>query len=105
MPRVRPRELKAVVKLLDSPAESVEQLAADVIVAIDELRAERTDYVTVVRHSVDPPFFMVYGPYITAKAAEKDIGNNVIASRPGVRYMVLPLTTEVEEGVEVDALF
>lgn len=98
MPRVRPTEHKAVVNLLMSPADSVEDLAAEVIIAIDELRSKRTDYVTVVQHH--PTFHMVYGPYITRNAAEKDIGNSVIAAQEGVKYMILPLTTEIDEGIE-----
>jgi hypothetical protein len=86
--------------LLDQPAESVEQLAADVIVAVDELRAKRTDYVLVVR---DPGVgLFVYGPYITKNAAIKDIGNHVTAASAGVMGVVVPLLTNVEEGLEVD---
>ena len=98
MPRVRPTEHRAVVKLLNEPADSVEQLAADVILAIDELRTKRTDYVTVVKHA--PRFVMVYGPYISIAAAKKDIGNSVIANREGTEYMILPLYTLIDEGIE-----
>jgi hypothetical protein len=99
MSRVRPTEHKAVLALLDAPAESVEQLACDVIVALDEQRAKRTDFVTVVQHA--PGCVVVYGPYVTRNAAEKDIGRSVIADRVGVRYMVLPLSTNVDEGLEL----
>jgi hypothetical protein len=97
VPRIRPTEHKAVVKLLDSPAESVEELATDVIMAIDELRAKRQDYVVVAE--LGPSFVMVFGPYTTRNAAEKDVGKNIIASKPGCRYMVLPLSTEIDEGI------
>lgn len=100
MPRVRPTEVRAVAALLDSPAESVEQLATDVIAAIDELRAKRTDYVIVVQHSGWAPFFAAYGPYLTKTAAQKDVGKSVIASTVGERYVILPLNSNIEEGVE-----
>ena len=99
MPRIRPTEHKAIVKLLDSPADSVEELATDVIIAIDELRAKRQDFVVIAE--AGPSFVMVYGPYTTRNAAEKDIGKSVIAHKPGLRYMVVPLNTNVDEGVEV----
>ena len=100
MPRVRPTEHKAVVKLLNEPAESVENLAAEVIIAIDELRAKRTDYVVLV---YDPGVCThVHGPYVTKNAALKDIGNNVYAASEGAWCTVLPLLTDVEEGIEID---
>lgn len=98
MPRIRPTEHKAVVNLLCQPADSVEELAADVITAIDELRAKRTDYVIVVQHA--PTFHTVHGPYLTRNAAERDIGKSVVAAQEGVRYMILPLSTDVDEGIE-----
>jgi hypothetical protein len=103
MPRIRPSEYRAVLQLLSAPADSVEDLATDVILAIDGLRADRTDYVSVVEMS--PGFVMVYGPYITKNAANKDIGRSVFATREGMRFMVLPLTTTIDEGLEDDGLF
>lgn len=98
MPRVRPSEHRAVVELLDAPAESVEDLATDVIQAIDALRAKRKDYVVVV---YDPGVSVhVHGPYITEAAARRDIGNNVIAASAGAYALVLPLLTDIEEGLE-----
>jgi len=105
MPRVRSTEWKAVIKLLNEPAESVEDLATDVIMAIDALREKRTDYVTVVRHSIDPPFFAAYGPYVTRNAAERDLGKSVIAASVGEQYIIVPLSTKIDEGVEEGALF
>ena len=98
MPRVRPTEHRAVVELLDAPATSVEDLATDVIQAIDTLRAKRNDWVVVV---YDPGVAVhVHGPYLTQNAARKDIGNNVFAASPGAYALVLPLITDIEEGVE-----
>jgi hypothetical protein len=101
MPRIRPSEYRAVLQLLSAPADSVEDLATDVILAIDALRANRTDWVSVVEMS--PGFVMLFGPYITKGAAERDIGRSVFATREGMRAMVLPLTTSIEEGLENDS--
>lgn len=85
--------------LLDAPAESVEDLATDVIQAIDELRAKRRDWVVVVH---DPGVCVhVHGPYVTKTAAEKDIGSNVFAASEGAYALVLPLLTDIEEGLEL----
>lgn len=99
MPRIRPSEHRAVVELLDAPAESVEELATDVILAIDALRAKRKDWVVVV---YDPGVAVhVHGPYITENAARKDIGNNVYAASKGAYALVLPLITDIDEGLEI----
>lgn len=99
MPRVRPTEHRAVLALLDAPAESVEELATDVIQAIDELRAKRRDWVVVVH---DPGVCVhVHGPYVTQAAAQRDIGRNVFAASDGAHALVLPLLTEIEEGLEL----
>lgn len=98
MPRVRPTEHKAVVKLLNEPADSVEDLATDVIQMIDSLRAGRKDWVVMV---YDPGVAVhIHGPYITKNAAHKDIGKNVYAASEGATYLVLPLLTDIDEGLE-----
>lgn len=97
MPRVRPTEHRAVVELLDAPADSVEDLATDVIQAIDSLRAKRKDWVVVV---YDPGVCVhVHGPYLTENAARRDIGNSVFAASAGAYALVLPLLTDIDEGV------
>ena len=98
MPRIRPSEHRAVVQLLSSPADSVEDLATDVILAIDALRAARTDYVSIVEQA--PGFVMVYGPYVTKNAAYRDFGKSVFSVMEGARSMVVPLTTSIDEGFE-----
>ena len=98
MPRVRPTEHRAVVKLLSEPAESVEDLAAEVILAIDDLRSKRRDYVVVV---YDPGVCVhVHGPYITKNAAQRDVGNHVYAASEGAYYLITQLVTDIEEGIE-----
>lgn len=98
MPRVRPTEHRAVVKLLNEEAESVEDLAAEVIIKIDELRATRKDYVVAVRERNG--FVHIYGPYITKNAADRDVGKHAFGVGEGAMYMVLPLYTDINEGIE-----
>lgn len=99
MPRIRPSEFKAVVALLDAPAESVEDLATDVILKIDELRALRTDWFVIV---VDPGVCVhLHGPYITKRAAEKEIeAGDIFAASAGATALIVQLLDSVEEGLE-----
>ena len=46
--RLRPSEVKAVAALLNEPADSVEELAKDVIRKINELREGRKEYVVTL---------------------------------------------------------
>jgi hypothetical protein len=97
MPRVRPTEHRAVVQLLNDPADSVEDLATEVILKIDSMRAQRKDYIVVV---YDPGVGVhVHGPYVTKNAAHKDIGKNVYAASEGAYSLVLPLING-DEGIE-----
>lgn len=85
--------------LLDAPADSVHDLATDVIQAIDALRAQRKDWVAVV---VDPGVCVhVHGTYVTKAAAHKDIGKSVFAASKGASVLVLPLLTDIDEGLEL----
>lgn len=100
MPRVRPTEHKAVMALLDAPAESVAELATDVIMAIDDLRSKRSDWVVVVRDPGTGVF--VWGPFITKNAALKAIERaEIFASKPGATAFTRPLITSADEGIEV----
>lgn len=97
--RIRPTEHRAVVNLLNEPADSVEELAIDVIMTIDSMRAQRKDYVVLV---YDPGVCVhIHGPYVTKNAALKDIGKNVFAASPGAHMSVMPLYTDVDEGIEI----
>lgn len=99
MPRVRPSEHAAVMALLDAPAESVADLATDVILAIDELRAKRIDWFVIV---VDPGVCVhLHGPYITKRAAEKEIERgDIYAASAGATALIVQLLDSVEEGLE-----
>lgn len=98
MTRIRPTEFKAVLALISAPAESEEELATRVIETLDELRSQRTDYVTVVQYH--PTAHLVYGPYTTIGYAERDL-KNLPWPNDKVKWMCLPLTTCVL-GVEID---
>ena len=102
MPRIRPTEVKAVVKLLDEPAESVETLARQVIEALDDLRAKRREYIVVVDAG---GLLSAYGTYGTVKEAQRAVGDPIIASRAGAKgYLIIlqrDTTTPVEDWLPV----
>lgn len=101
MVRIRPTEHRAIVALLDAPAESVEELATDVIQKIDELREARPDFFVVV---VDPGVGVkLIGPYLTKNAAHKAIASGeVFAASPGATGLVLQRISSIEPGLEPD---
>lgn len=98
MARIRPTEHKAVVALLSEPADSVGELATDVIHAIDRLRAERKDWFVMVN---DPGVCIhLHGPYVTKAAAQKAIEKGeVFAASPGARALMLQLHQSEDEGI------
>lgn len=81
MARLRPTEVRAVVELLDSPAEDVTALAESVIQKIDDLRSKRPLYAAVI-HQPRLGLF-VYGPYDTQKQAEKALSTDIVAAVEG----------------------
>lgn len=69
--RVRKKELEAIVELLSSPAESVDDLAKEVWTAIDTMRREHELFVVGVNYVGVGQF--LFGCYDTHNAAMKDI--------------------------------
>jgi hypothetical protein len=100
MARVRPTEWKAIIALLNDPADSVEDLATDVIQKIDALRADRKDYFVLIH---DPGVCThLHGPYITKNAAHKAVEKgDLFAASQGATYLVLPLHDSTDEGIEL----
>ena len=78
--RLRPSEVKAVAALLNEPAESVDDLAKEVLRKVDELREGRKEYVVVL---LSDGIVSTWGPYDTVKEASKRAGDFIIASKPG----------------------
>lgn len=99
MPRIRPTEHKAVVALLSQPAESVEDLASEVIITLDEMRAKRDDWYLIVN---DPGVCVhLHGPYTTKAAALKEIERgDVYAASPGAKALIVPIIRSTDEGIE-----
>ena len=99
MARIRPTEHKAIVALLDAPADSVEDLATDVLLKIDELREARPDWFIV---KVDPGVAVtLHGPYITRNAAKKEIERgDLVAASDGATALILQRINSMYEGVE-----
>ena len=102
MPRVRVGERRAVEAALteyeyDTPADAAEAA----VLALDEARAERKQFV-VVSHHPEEGIIGVYGPYATVKEAQKAIGGHITAYREGTRAILRILSYDprpvVEEG-------
>lgn len=89
-----------MVKLLSEPAESVEDLAAEVILAIDDLRAKRTDYYVIVR---DPGVgIFLHGPYVTKAAVQRAIEKGeLFAASKGATGTIVRLQRSMDEGMEL----
>lgn len=84
MPRVRPLELKALLPLLEQDwpdevdddggllATGQEQLIAELILRLDEVRASRTSYIGVLRIGSGPTSILLgMGPYPGRRSAMK----------------------------------
>lgn len=80
--RLRPSEVKAVAALLDDPADSVEELAKDILRKVNEMREGRKEYVVTL---ISDGIVSTWGPYDTIKEATKRCGEFIIASKPGKR--------------------
>lgn len=96
---VRPKEREAVAKLLDEPADSLNALAANIIITIDKMRADRTDWYVLVH---DPGVCLhLHGPYITKNKAEVAVKNgSVYAASPGATCTIMQLIKAEEQASE-----
>lgn len=91
--RLRPSEVKAVAALLNEPADSVEELAKDVIRKINELREGRKEYVVTL---ISDRIVSTWGPYDTVKEATNRCGQFIIASKPGKKGILTILHRDWE---------
>lgn len=96
---LRPSEVKMVTKMLDDPADSAEQLARDIITAINDSRVARKEYVVVL--NVDG-IVSTWGPFDTVKQADKAVGKHIIASKPGKRGILTVLHRIWDQDYEED---
>lgn len=74
MPRVRPTEKRLVRSMLEKEEwEDEDECAAAIITALDEMRErDREYYCLAVQHETDSGnVTLMYGPFITAKEAER----------------------------------
>lgn len=67
--RMRPTEVALVVKMLEHDHDDVEQLAKNILGAINRKRAEEPLFVRVVK---DGTGYLFYGPYASADSARLD---------------------------------
>lgn len=69
--RLRPKEVAVIADILAEPAEDVEQLAKDVLRAINNYRASEPLFARAVK-SEGTSTVLLYGPYPTTEAAATD---------------------------------
>lgn len=101
MSRIRPKERDAIAELLSEPADSVTALATNVLLLVDRLRAERTDWYVLV-HDPGVGVFL-HGAYITRNAAQRAIDKGeVFAASPNATAMVMQLMKHSEESNDAE---
>jgi hypothetical protein len=87
--RLRPKEYKAVLAMLESDHDDVEELAKNVVRMLNRMRAEEPVWVRVVR---DGTGYVMYGPYQTAEEARGDdlsVGASKAVSPEDIRVFSL----------------
>lgn len=90
----RPTEVKLVAKLLESEAKSVTELAQRVILALDESRRTREEWVMVM---YDKPMVYAFGPYPTRNQANEPVAKGkLIASHEGIPYGLYRLNKDYQ---------
>jgi hypothetical protein len=67
-PRVA--EVRAIVPLLEGPAEDVHELAERIVLALNEARLESTFYY-IVPYQRNVPSYFAFGPLSTAAAVDR----------------------------------
>ena len=83
------KEIEAIASLLKQGADTPEDLAKQVIEAVDEVRAERVTYFLVLRYgSKGNAFFQGYGPFSTVNQAEKAYAKHPAAGMATGRVVV-----------------
>lgn len=75
--RLRPTEYRMVLRLLESDADDVEELAKNIVRALNRMRAGEQTWVRVVR---DGTGYLMYGPYASAEEARGD--DRSVGTRP-----------------------
>src|SRR5213595_523167 len=86
----RPTEVKAVVELLNAPADSVDDLAKAIINTVDELRGSRVQWVVLKRMG---QHVSAWGPYPTPRKAYDAIIKEQVPRISGDLLFVVPLYT------------
>ena len=99
--RIRPKERDAVADMLAQPADSVTALATNILLAVDRMRADRTDYYVIVN---DPGVCVhLHGPFITRNAAQRAITKGeVFAASKGAKALIVQLHKHEEETTHVE---
>lgn len=68
--RHRKKEIQELITILDNPHDSVEDLAEEIWVKVDEFRRDREAWAVIVRQE---QLIFLYGLYDTENSARKDL--------------------------------
>lgn len=99
--RLLPSEVKLVAAILNDPADDVNDLAKDVIRALNESRMGRKEYVVTL---LSDGIVSTWGPYATVKEAYKRSGEFIIASKPGKKGIltILHRDWDADHGEDIE---
>jgi hypothetical protein len=103
--RQRKKDMDAIVRLLESEHDDVDELASEVWKSVDDARRDRELWVVAVRHL---GLNFLYGPYESEATAKKDVERGSIqAIDKDDRYMILKLLSpsKIFEDVGQGTLF
>lgn len=94
----RPNEIKALSAILMEPAEDVREVAKACILALEEARTERVDYLVCRQMG---SLADAHGPYQTYAQAQKAIEGGKIPHIEGTRFFIIPLRhpTQAEKAL------
>jgi hypothetical protein len=72
----RPTDVRKIAELLVEGADTPEDLAKAVITKLDEIRAERVQWMVVHQFGTEKPWYAGHGPYSTRGQGEKAVARN-----------------------------
>lgn len=96
--RILPTEIKLIAAMLEEPADDSSELARRILIALEESRAKRKHFVIVVD---DSGLISTWGTYSTVKEALKQVGNPIIAARPGARGILTLMHYALGDSTDV----
>ena len=88
---MKPTEIRLVASMLERPADDAEDLAKQIIEALDAKRSKDDRFVAIYqwRPADEQIVTIAYGPYSTGRKATKAVASMVSPSEPLARAMIL----------------